>query len=48
MKGLKIPVKNSETLEKLLGQIKKIKLDPGLRPLINLLPKIFTYEKTQK
>lgn len=46
VKDIKIPVKNKEKLSKLVKYIKKFPLDNGLRPLINLLPKILEYEKS--
>lgn len=46
VKDLKIPIKNKEKLKKLVKYIKHFPLDNGLRPLINLLPKILDYEKS--
>lgn len=42
---LKHPIKNAETLLKLIIKVKNIPLDPKLRPLINQIPKIYEYEE---
>lgn len=40
VKDLHVPIKNGDVLGRLLEKIKKINLDPALRPLLNLLPKV--------
>ena len=45
---IKVPIKDKNTLSSLLKKIKAVPLDPGLRPLINLVPTIIEQEKKNK